>query len=91
METNLLYLQVRYSELSVRAIMGNCGRNGQRHEVQKAAIGPSRRMDYHSNKLYESSSEYYQLIIGTASKYDVHKRLVAKGYVMYKKGDDSVD
>jgi histidine ammonia-lyase len=59
--------------------------------IQKAAIGLSGRMDYHSDKLYESSNAYYRFIVGTASKYDVHKRLVAKRYVTYKKGDDGVD
>jgi len=29
--------------------------------------------------------------MGTATKYNVHKRLVAKGYVVYKKGDDGKD
>jgi predicted nucleic acid-binding Zn-ribbon protein len=60
-------------------------------KIQKAAIGLGGRMDYHSDNLYESSSAYYQFIMGTASKYDVHKRLVAKGYVTYKRGDDGVD
>ena len=60
-------------------------------KIQTAAIRLSGRMGYHSEKLYEVSSAYYQFIMGTATKYDVHKRLVAKGYVVYKKGDDGVD
>ena len=60
-------------------------------KIQMAAIGLSRGVGYHSDKLNKVSSAYYQFIMGTATKYDVHKRLVAKGYVVYKKGDDGVD
>jgi hypothetical protein len=73
----------------LRGIVAGMGKDMK--NIQKAAIGLSGRMDYHSDKLYESSSAYYRFIMGTASKYDVHKRLVAKGYVTYKKGDDGVD
>jgi len=73
----------------LHGIVGKMGKD--MNKLRTSAIGLSGRMSYHSDLVYEMGDAYYQFIMGNATKYDVKKRLLAKGYVAYKKLDDDVD
>ena len=48
-------------------------------KLQTSAVGLSGQMGYHREKLHE----LVQFIMGTATKYEVRKRFLAKGYVTH--------